>query len=94
MDWSWKIKTAVPGMNGELADIFDAAKTDGVRNLEEIFKEDVDANKSSMRAEDEIPRDLQQRRTRRFPDGRHEIDLFVFSTGIFTVDIAGLNGLN
>ena len=46
---SWKIKTAVSGMNGELAEILDAAEADGVRNLEEILKEDayVDANKKN-----------------------------------------------
>ena len=52
-NWSWEIKTAVSGMNGELAEILDAAEADGVRNLEENLKEDafVDANKESRPAE-------------------------------------------
>ena len=29
--WSWKIKAAVSGMKGELAEILDAAEADGVR---------------------------------------------------------------
>ena len=29
------------GMNGELAELLDAAEADGVRNLEEILKEDA-----------------------------------------------------
>ena len=40
-NWSWKIKTAVSGMNGELAQILDAAEADGVRNLEEILEENA-----------------------------------------------------
>ena len=40
-NWSWKIKTAVPGIHRELAEILDAAEADGARNLEEILKEDA-----------------------------------------------------
>ena len=39
--WSRKIKTAVSRMSGEVAEILDAAEADGVRNLEEISKEDA-----------------------------------------------------
>ena len=47
----WKIKTAVSGMNGETAEILDAAEADGVRNLKEILKEDAiaEANKEETR---------------------------------------------
>ena len=38
---SWEIKTAVSGMNGEVAEVVDAAEANGVRNLEEILKEDA-----------------------------------------------------
>ena len=40
-NWSWEIKTAVPGMNGEVTEVVDAAEADGVRNFEEILKEDA-----------------------------------------------------
>ena len=40
-NWSWEIKTAVLGMNGELAEILDAAEAGGVNDLEEILKEDA-----------------------------------------------------
>ena len=45
-NWSWQIKMAVSGMNGDAAEIMNAAETDGVRNIEEILKDDtlVDAN--------------------------------------------------
>ena len=33
-----KIKAAVSGMDGELAELLDAAEADGVRNLEEILR--------------------------------------------------------
>ena len=41
--------TAVSGMNRELAEMLDVAEADGVRNLEEILKEDafLDANKEA-----------------------------------------------
>ena len=39
--WSWKIKTAVSGTNGELAGILNAAEADGLRNIEETLNEDV-----------------------------------------------------
>ena len=39
--WSWKIKTAVSGTNGDLAELLNAAETSKVRNVEEIFKDDV-----------------------------------------------------
>ena len=47
--WSWKIKTAVSGMNGGLVEILEAAETDGVRNLDQTLKEDtfVDANQEN-----------------------------------------------
>ena len=45
--WPWDIETAVTGMNGELADILDAAGKDGVRHIEGILMGDaiVDASK-------------------------------------------------
>ena len=44
-NWSWKIKTAVSGMNEDLAELLNAAEAGGVRNAEEILKDDefVDA---------------------------------------------------
>ena len=45
---SWKIKTAVSGMNGDLAQLLYAAETGGVRNAEEILKDDeFDGNRES-----------------------------------------------
>ena len=38
--WSWKIKTGVSGMNEDLAELLSAAKTGGVRNAEDILKDD------------------------------------------------------
>ena len=38
---SWKIKTAVSGMNGEVTEVVDAAEADRGRNFEEILKEDA-----------------------------------------------------
>ena len=38
-NWSWKIKTAISGMNGELADMLKAAETTGIGNTEEILGE-------------------------------------------------------
>ena len=48
-NWACKIKTAVSGMNGEFAELSDAAEADGVGNLEGILKEDasVDASKET-----------------------------------------------
>ena len=38
-EWQkWWLKTAVSGINGELAEAVDAAGADGVRNLEDILK--------------------------------------------------------
>ena len=44
---AWKIKTTVPGMNRGLAELLFAAETSGVRNVEEILKDDesVDGNR-------------------------------------------------
>ena len=47
-NWSLKIKTAVSGINGELAEMLDAAEADGVRNVEEILKEDALADADSQ----------------------------------------------
>ena len=49
--WSWKVKTAVSGMCGELAEMLDAAETTGIGNTEEILGEDlfVDANQERCR---------------------------------------------
>ena len=46
--WSWTIKTAVSGMNGNLAGLLNAAETGGVRIAEEILKEDERIEKSSQ----------------------------------------------
>ena len=45
--WSWKVKAAVSGMNGDLVELLDAAETDGVKGVEESQEHDkfVDANK-------------------------------------------------
>ena len=50
-NWSWKIKTAVSGMNGELAEMLNAADTTRIVNTEEILGEDqfVDANRERCR---------------------------------------------
>ena len=50
-NWSWKVKTAVSGMRGELAEMLDAADTTGIGNTEEILGEDqfVDANQERWR---------------------------------------------
>ena len=46
-NWSWKIKTAVSGMNRELAEILTTAEADGVESIEELSREAkfVDANR-------------------------------------------------
>ena len=38
-NWSWKIQTAVSGMNGDPAEILNAAEKYGVRSAEEILKD-------------------------------------------------------
>ena len=45
----WKIKTAVSGMNRDLAEMLVAVETDGIKNFEEVSKEDtfMDANKGA-----------------------------------------------
>ena len=55
--WSWKLKTAVSGMSGGLAELLNAAETGGVRNAEEILQDDefVDANREKcIEASEEV----------------------------------------
>ena len=54
--WSWKIKTAVSGINGDLADMLNAAEADGGRNLEDI-KENASRRTESRTACWRRPRD-------------------------------------
>ena len=46
-NWSWKIKTAVSGMNEEFAEMLTTAETEGIESIEEVLKEAkfVDANR-------------------------------------------------
>ena len=46
-NWSWKIKTAVSGMNEELAEMLTTAETEGIESIGEILREAkfVDANR-------------------------------------------------
>ena len=46
-NWSWKIKTAVSGMNEELAEILITAEADGIESIEEVLGKAkfVDANR-------------------------------------------------
>ena len=46
-NWSWKIKTAVSGMNEEFAEMLTMAETDGIESIEEVLREAtfVDANR-------------------------------------------------
>ena len=46
-NWSWKIKTAVSGMNEELAEILITAEADGIESIEEVLRKAkfVDANR-------------------------------------------------
>ena len=46
-NWSWKIKTAISRMNGELAEMLKAAEADGIESSEEVLREAkfVDANR-------------------------------------------------
>ena len=46
-NWSWKNKTAVPGMNEEFAEMLTTAKTEGIKSIEEVLREAkfVDANR-------------------------------------------------
>ena len=46
-NWSWKIKTAVSGMNEEFAEMLTTAETEGTESIEEVLKEAifVDANR-------------------------------------------------
>ena len=46
-NWSWKIKTAVSGMNEEFAEMLTTAETEGAESIEEVLKEAkfVDANR-------------------------------------------------
>ena len=44
-NWSWKIKTTVSGMNGDLPELLNASETGGVRNAGEILDEFVDTNR-------------------------------------------------
>ena len=53
-NWVWKVKTTVPGMNGELADILDAAVADGVRNLEEILQKDASVDAKKKKTERQV----------------------------------------
>ena len=45
-NWSWKIKTAVSGMNEEFAEMLSAAGADGIESIEDVLREAkfVDAN--------------------------------------------------
>ena len=46
-NWSWKIKTAVSGMNEEFAEMLTTAETEGIESIEEVLREAkfVDANR-------------------------------------------------
>ena len=46
-NWSWKIKTAVSGMNEEFAEMLTMAETEGIESIEEVLREAkfVDANR-------------------------------------------------
>ena len=46
-NWSWKIKTAVSGMNEEFAEMLSTAEADGIESIEEVLREPnfVDANR-------------------------------------------------
>ena len=46
-NWSWKIKTAVSGMNEEFAEMLTTAEADGIESIEEALREAkfVDANR-------------------------------------------------
>ena len=46
-NWSWKIKTAVSGMNKEFAEMLTRAEADGIESIEEVLREAkfVDANR-------------------------------------------------
>ena len=46
-NWSWKIKTAVSGMNEEFAEMLTTAETDGIKSIEEVLRDAkfVDANR-------------------------------------------------
>ena len=46
-NWSWKIKTAVSGMNEEFAEMLTTAETEGIESIEEVLRETkfVDANR-------------------------------------------------
>ena len=46
-NWSWKIKTAVSGMNEEFAEMLSAAGADGIESVEDVLREAkfVDANR-------------------------------------------------
>ena len=38
-NWSWKIKTAVSGMNEEFAEMLTTAETEGIESVEEVLRE-------------------------------------------------------
>ena len=38
-NWSWKIKTAVSGMNEEFAEMLTTAETEGIESIEEVLGE-------------------------------------------------------
>ena len=46
-NWSWKIRTAVSGMNEEFAEMLTTAETEGIESIEEVLREAkfVDANR-------------------------------------------------
>ena len=46
-NWSWKIKTAVSGMNEEFAEMLTTAETEGIESIEGVLREAkfVDANR-------------------------------------------------
>ena len=46
-NWSWKVRTAVSGMSGELLEMLITAETSGTESKDEVLKEDrfVDANR-------------------------------------------------
>ena len=46
-NWSWKIKTAVSGMNAEIAEMLPTAEAEGIESIEEVLREAkfVDANR-------------------------------------------------
>ena len=46
-NWSWKIKTAVSGMNEEFAEMLTTAEAKGIESIEEVLREAkfVDANR-------------------------------------------------